>query len=110
MSRNRSWLAKGSKIVVAAVALISILCWRAKELGFKTASMNDVRAVLPAELLKQEPVNEEAQRRYLDLVAMIPQVDGWEVEALLCHQVRDTNRQWLSGVNMQELKKSCPDF
>jgi len=56
------------------LVVFAFTAWRAIGYRFRTASIDEVWAVVPPDLLKREPVDEAAQQRYVELVELIRQL------------------------------------
>src|SRR5471030_818006 len=76
MSRDR--LGHPARSILTWIAIVTTVIaftgWCALKGKFKTASMEEVRAALPSELLKREADDEAGQQRYIELVDLIRQL------------------------------------
>ena len=77
-SQKGFWL----KVAVCATALVVVACWVALQPSFKPASLEEVRALLPADLLKEPAVDKAAQIRFAALVKLIPSIDERQIEEI----------------------------
>lgn len=65
--------------VIVLVALLGVAGWRLMQPKIKTASMAEVRAVLPKELLETLPPDVAAEERYKKLIALVSSLDEEEL-------------------------------
>src|ERR1700733_2548323 len=79
-------------VSIVVFVLIALACRLYLSVRFKTASMDEIGAKLPAELLMKEPEKKPAQDRYLDLVEMIPRLDLAQVNEVCGKTLPDEAR------------------
>jgi len=77
---------KAGKIGIGIFVVVGFLCfvgWRAMQPKIHKATMAEIRAVLPPELLVVDQVDVQAQERYKKLVAISQKIDAKESASIL---------------------------